>query len=338
MDSLNILFTGENQVELRREPVEPLAEGEILVQSCRTMISSGTECRVLTRSFAPGTHWDQWVKYPFYPGYLGAGIVRDLGPGATGFSVGDRVAIRGRHRQFCAVKASAALPIPENVSDEEAAWSGLSKIVQNGVRRAQHELGDAVVVIGLGVLGQLVVQFVRLMGAREIIGIDLSPERLAMASAHGATQVIQATAADAADKVREATEGRGADVVYDVTGFPSVFAPALGMVRRFGTLLLLGDVGDPSDLHLTPDVITRGVRIVGAHDNNPPEQATDYLYWNNANITRLFLSYLSRGQMKVSDLVTHRYAPGEARVAYDMLLKDRSKAMGVQFDWNGLNG
>ncbi|HEY9247752.1 MAG TPA: zinc-binding alcohol dehydrogenase [Rariglobus sp.] len=126
------------------------------------------------------------MKYPFYPGYSNAGVVAQTGPGVTRFKAGDRVASRTAHQHFVIARETDLVAIPDNVSDDEAVWFGIACIVQNGIRRAEHELGDAVVIIGLGLLGQLAVQFARLSGAREIIAIDTAPRRLEFARAHGA--------------------------------------------------------------------------------------------------------------------------------------------------------
>ena len=334
MTSLDIVFTGQNQLETRREPVPPLQSGQILVEGARSLISTGTECICLTRNFAPGTHWDNWIKYPFYPGYSHCGRVIQVAGGVEKVRVGDRVAARVGHRQFSVTDANQVLPLPDGVSDEAAPWFALASIVQNGVRRAQLELGDVVVIIGLGLLGQLATQYARLSGAREVIAIDVAPKRLEMARAHGATHVLQMGAGEAKTRVLELTRGRGADVVFDVTGHPAVFPHALGLARRFGKLLLLGDTGTPSQQCLTGDVVTRGVRILGAHDGDAPPDATDYHFWTRDNMSALFFDYVARGQMRVEDLVTDRFSPTEARAAYDLLLHDRENAMGVMFDWS----
>jgi threonine dehydrogenase-like Zn-dependent dehydrogenase len=138
------------------------------------------------------------------------------------------VAYRREHRQYFVVDAEEALLIPDGVSDEAATWFGLATITQNGIRRAQHDLGDSIVVIGLGLLGQLVVQYLKVSGAREFIAIDTSPARLAMAKAHGATHILETDVVGAREAVEEVTNGRMADVVYDITGHPTVFSPALG--------------------------------------------------------------------------------------------------------------
>jgi len=75
------------------------------------------------------------------------------------------------------------------------------------------------------------------------------------------------------------TVGRRADVVYDVTGHHAVFATALPLARKFGTVVLLGDAGNPQLQTLTPDVITRGLRIVGAHDMHAAPESGDHVRW-----------------------------------------------------------
>lgn len=335
-ESLNIVFTGKDEIEIRHEALAPLEAGQLLVQTQSTLISTGTECICLGRKFAPDTNWHNWVQYPFYPGYSNAGRVLDVAEGVTAFRPGDRIASRSQHRQYCLVDQSEAQLIPEGVADEAATWFGLACIVQNGVRRAAHELGDNVVVIGLGLLGQLVVQYLRCLGAGEIIAIDTIPARLEMARAHGATHLMQTTVQEARAEVERLTGGRRADVVYDVTGHHDVLAPALGLVRRFGKLLLLGDTGTPAQQTLASGVLTEGLTIIGAHDSNPPSVPTDRDWWTKPHMAELFFRFLARGQMDVDSLITHRYSPTQASQAYALLQENRAAAMGVLFDWTQL--
>lgn len=332
-----IVFTGKERVELREEPVPALEPGRLLVRTTRSLISTGTESICFTRNFAPGTHWDHWVKYPFPAGYLNVGRVEAVGEGGEGvqgWSVGDRVASRGHHASHVVVRAGDAVRVPEGVSDEDAAWMGLGKIVQVGVRAAEHVLGDAVVVIGLGLLGQLVVQYARLMGAREVIAIDTAERRLAWAEQSGATRVLRMTAAEALPEVKRLTGGRLADVVYDVTGHPAVFATALPLARKFGKVILLGDAGRPELQHLTSDVITRGLRILGAHDMHAPAEPSDLAPWSARAMGELVLHFIARGQLRVNHLITHRVRPADAAEVYAMLQTKRDEAMGVVYEWD----
>ncbi|HEX9996490.1 MAG TPA: zinc-binding alcohol dehydrogenase [Abditibacterium sp.] len=336
MTSKNILFTAPKTVELVEQPLAPLQEGEFRMRADKSLVSSGTECIVLNGEFAAGSHWEKWAKYPFRPGYCMVGTVDEIGADINGVRVGERVAARVFHAQLQNVSTgfwTRTVKVPENLSSEQAAWFGMACIAQNGIRRAPHSLGDSVVVVGAGLLGQLVTQYLRLFGAREIIVIDTSQPRLELAKNHGASHVLS-DLGSARETVFDLTRGRGADVVYDVTGHPAVFAPALALARDFGTLLLLGDSPDPGKQCLTSDVMTRGVQIIAAHDGNPPQTATARDRWTHQEMADLFFHFLQSGQMRVGDMITHRYAPNEAPECYDMLLSDRSRALGVIFDWS----
>jgi 2-desacetyl-2-hydroxyethyl bacteriochlorophyllide A dehydrogenase len=328
-----ITFTDAHTVELHDLAVPSPAAGSVLIETRRTLISTGTELTCLGRRFEPGSHWDHWVKYPFYPGYSNAGVIVETGAGVSRFKIGDRVASRTGHQKFVVAREDELVAIPGNVTDDEAIWFGIACIVQNGIRRAEHQLGDNIVVIGLGLLGQLAVQFARLSGAREIIAIDTAPRRLEMARDHGATVFLQKPVSEVSAAILAATHGRLADVVYDITGHPSVLATALTLARDLGKVVLLGDAGSPTQQHITGDLIARGLRLIGAHDNNPPKAASDHAWWTRNHMADLYMTYLSRGQLRVADLVTHRFTPADAATAYARLSQDRATAMGVVFEW-----
>ncbi len=162
----------KGEVAYVRSPVAEPGAGQLLVQAARTLISTGTELTCLSGRYEPGSHWDGWVKYPFQPGYCMAGAVVARGEGATRFLVGDRVATRGPHQGLAVVPEDQSIAIPSEVSDDDACWYGMATIAQNAVRRPNPSLGDTVAIIGLGLIGQLLVQYMRLLGARQIFAID----------------------------------------------------------------------------------------------------------------------------------------------------------------------
>jgi 2-desacetyl-2-hydroxyethyl bacteriochlorophyllide A dehydrogenase len=309
----------------------------VLLEATRSLVSTGTECICLGGEFEPDTGWSAWVKYPFRPGYSFVGRVIQVGPDVAGLKVGDRVTINGSHCQYLIATATNCQPIPDGVTDEQAAWGTLAYITQHGVRKAKLRLGDVVVVVGLGMLGQLVVQYARAAGAAEVIGIDMVPRRLEMAAAHGATATIARPAGEAREEIKRITGGRLPDVVFDMTGHPEAFTAALKLPRKFGKIVLVGDVARPSEQRMAHEFISRDLKLIGAYATNPPPAASDWAgHWTPGNMMQLFFTLLLRGQIAVDHLVTHRFDPRKAEEAYGLLTLRRAEAMGVIFDWTKL--
>jgi len=333
MKSSAIVFAGKGHVEVIEEEVGPPSPDTLLIETEKTLISTGTETTCLDRRFEEGTGWDAWVKYPFRPGYSNVGAVVEVGAGVVAFAPGDRVFTRAGHAQYVTFPAGGAVRVPDAVDSESASWAGLGKIVQNGVRRAEHTLGDAVVVAGLGPLGQLAVQYVNLMGPRELIAIDTVQARLDLAAQHGATHGLCKPAGECVDAVRELTKGAMADVVYDMTGNAAVLSQVLGLARPLGKVVLVGDTGYPSAQHLSQFLVTGGLTLVGAHDSNPAPETSIHTPWSHTSITELFLHYLTRGRMEVKTLTTHRFPFEQAVAAYGLLRENRADTMGVILDW-----
>jgi len=330
--STAIVFTGPRQVDLVEVEIPEPGPNEFTIQTLVTLMSMGTEVICYQGESDPGTHWHGWVKYPFYPGYSCVGRIIKVGEQVADFSEGGRIFCSVSHRQFSNISADVGsiVKVPDGVSDEEASWCKLATITQTGIRQAEHAMGDTAVVIGLGPLGQLVTQYLRVIGLREVLVIDQIQPRLDIALEHGATAAFCGSAADAKDFVLEHTDGVLADVVYDVTGYYAVFPMALQLARRFGKVILQGDSPHPSKQHLTHDVLTRQLRVLGSHNESlPPEHA----HWTGKRQSELFLQYVQRKQMRVADLITHRFAPGDAAEVYARLESERGASAGVIFDW-----
>jgi 2-desacetyl-2-hydroxyethyl bacteriochlorophyllide A dehydrogenase len=336
MKSATIHFTGPGKVEISEEEVQPPAPGEVLIEADKSLLSSGTESICLHRLFEPGTHWDEWVKYPFRAGYSHVGRIVEMGPQVKGWKSGDRVFSTCYHGKYVAAECHDLVSIPEAVDSECATWTDIAKTVQAGVRRAEPKLGDNTAVIGLGPLGQLAIRYLHLLGPRELIAIDPLDWRLELAREGGATRLVAANASEALLAVEEHTGGHLADAVYDITGNCEVLPSALKLVRTLGTLSLVGDTGYVSKQHLSIDVLRRGLKIVGTHASTPPLEASDHTPWSDHTMKELFLHYLVRGDMSVKDLITHRFPPSQAAKAYGLAREKEERVLGVVFDWSGV--
>ena len=259
MNGTAVVFTAKDKVEVQSLPVADLKPNEVLVQTHCTLISTGTECIVLGQKFEPGTHWAAWGVFPFHPGYSNVGQVVKIGAEVKDLKAGDRVFSRTHHKQYVVVKEEMAVKVPEGVSDEEATLTGIGKIVQHGMRRAQIQLGDTVVIIGAGLLGQFATQYARMGGAGDVIVIDPVAKRMDMAKAHGATHTLAMTVDQAYEKIKEITQGWMADVVSSTSpASPGVFTVGiLKLPRRFGKVGVIGDTGTPLAAAPSPaEVIT----------------------------------------------------------------------------------
>lgn len=323
-----MLFSGRDHVEMLRESVALPPRGHVLIETRCSLISSGTEQTCLQRHFSPRSHWADWVQYPFRPGFSTVGVVEAVGRGVNTLAPGDRVASHAPHAQYVTVPAADATPVPEGISDEDAAWFAIAGIAEIGMRAAGVAAGDAVVVIGVGIIGQMTVQYSRLAGASKVIAIARSGPRLAAAAAHGATDVVERPADEAVTEIHRLTNRDGAHVVLDVTGSAKVLPHALRMARRRGTVVILGDTGYPEDQHLTPDLILKGLRVVGAHFDHADTA-------EHGQMARGFFAALERGDLGVGDLITHRIDAHQAPKAYAALSAKSETTLGVVFDWTG---
>ncbi len=322
-----LVFPSGKNVEIEAFSLSAPAADEVLVETIRSMLSTGTETIVYNRKFDIGTHWDDWVRYPFYPGYASVGVVGAVGQDVTALKIGDRVAYRVGHRSHQVLKADQCYPVPLGVNPDAAVWFPLAKIAGHGVRAANIRLGDAVVVIGAGPIGQMATRWALACGAGKVISLDVAESRLKMAEAAGAIAVTVKPGQEI-DTITGILNGARPPVIIDSTGNAAVLKTAFALVANGGTVVLLGDTGSPGSQTLTSDVITRGLKLVGAHDaHNSPE-------WNNVVAAETFFAFLHDGRFSVEGLNTHHFSPEDCKEAYTLATEDRLRTMGILFDWS----
>jgi 2-desacetyl-2-hydroxyethyl bacteriochlorophyllide A dehydrogenase len=311
--------------------------GEVLIQTRQTLISTGTELTAYTGDFPPDTVWSDYVKYPWRGlGYSNVGQVVALGPGVTELEVGQRVMSNGRHATFNLRPVSGVWAIPDGVTDDQAVFLDIGRTVMNGVRLARIGLGESVVVVGVGILGQLATQYLSRGGAFPVIVVDLSERRLQMAEAHGATHTLLGGCDELVDDIRRITRGRLADVAFEVTGHQDVIPSILRMVRRLGRVILLGSPRHPVTVNFHNEIHTNSLQVIGTHTSSQPEVENCTNPWTRRRNSELFFDLVMAGHLQLDDMITHRYPWREAPAGYELLAKNRSQAMGVVFEgWMG---
>jgi predicted dehydrogenase/threonine dehydrogenase-like Zn-dependent dehydrogenase len=263
-------------------------------------------------------------------GYSAAGVVEAVGAGVPGLRAGDLVACAGAgyasHAERLWVPRNLAVPVPPGVATEAAAFATLGAIALQGIRQAEPRLGERVVVIGLGILGQLTVQLLGAAGVRPI-GVDLDPSRVALASGHGAVGLLRSDEVEA--RVAEATGGLGADavIVTAATSSRDPLALAGAVARDRARVVVVGAV--PIEVPRSPyyekelDVRLSRSYGPGRYDPEYEERGHDYppgyVRWTEQRNMQAFLELLADGRVELDRLITHRFEFVDAVSAYEVV-------------------
>jgi predicted dehydrogenase/threonine dehydrogenase-like Zn-dependent dehydrogenase len=352
---LQNLRTGEATVA--EVPVPVVQPGRVLVRTAASLISAGTE-RALTelgqkswlgkareRPELIGKVWEKVktegvaqalegvrdkLDQSHAVGYSAAGIVIECAPDVKDFRPGDRVACAGTdyasHAEIISVPRNLCVRLPEGLSFAEAAFGTVGAIALQGVRLAEPTLGESVVVIGLGLVGQLTVQLLKANGCR-VFGIDIDEARIQMALASGVE--AGSAPAEAKDKVIAWSRGRGADacIIAAATTSDEPVELAGEISRLKGRVVAVGLVGMnvPRNIYYQRE-LTLKVSLSygpGRHDPDYEERGHDYpvayVRWTEGRNIEAFLDLLAAGRIDVKPLITHRFLIDDATKAYQLI-------------------
>jgi len=313
---------GFGNVILEETPIPTVGPRDVLVRNQISLISRGSE--ILRR------YMHEEAIDPAMMGYSVGGIVEAVGKEAAArFQPGDRVAVVAPHAQYVlqdidAMEGTRIWPIPDDISFEQAAFLPLAL---GGVMWADApgiDPDDTVVILGQGLVGNLVMQAVRQQGPAQIITVDTIDARCHLSQVLGADVTINGSVADPVAMVRERTGGHGAAVVIDcVGGKPGLtsFAQAQEMVAARGTLHLIG-LYHGAPLPLDASMIQRK-RLIGGY----------YGTASRAEMLPRTIELLQSNQIQIDPLISHRFPYLQAKDAYDLLYDRLSEALGVLLIW-----
>ena len=350
-------------VEVLDVPRPVISPTEVLVRTVASVISPGTELAItqlarsslLTKARARPDLVRQVVRKAqaegipaatravrgrlatdVPPGYSAAGVVAEVGAAVDGIAVGQLVATGGagkaNHAEFQAVPGLLCAVVPEGVPPEDAAFATLASIPLHGLRLSGVGPGSKVVVIGLGLLGQLAARLAMASGC-DVAGID--PGGYARETAASAGVLALDESGDATtDQVLSWSRGRGADAVLvcaaDKSSGPMSRAPAL--CRDRAAVVMVGDVGMPT--RRTP-FYEREISVLFARSYGPGRYEPSYeawgvdypaghVRWTEGRNQEAVLDLLAAGRLRVSDLITHSFGIGSADAAF-RLLEERTE-------------
>ena len=268
-------------------------------------------------------------------GYSSAGVVLECGSGVHGFKPGDRVASTGPHAGVVSVGHNLCARIPDGVPFDDAAYTAVAAIALEGVRLARVTLGERVLVIGLGLIGQIAVQLLKAQGCR-VFGTDVDPAKLDQARKLGADAVASGYPTA---ELRTFTEGQGVDAVVITAATdsnrPIEFASEVARVR--GRIVLVGVTG----LNLPrPPFFAKELEFTvssslgpGRLDELYSERGHDYPFghvrWTAQRNMQAVLDLMAQDRLNVRDLTTHRLPIERAAAAYEMVTSRREPFMGI---------
>ena len=280
------------------------------------------------------------LDQPMALGYSSAGTIVELGEEMHGFKIGQRVACAGGgyavHAEYNVVPRNLLTLLPENVDFESAAFTTLGAIALHGFRLAEPQIGENVAVIGMGLLGLLVAQIATAAGCN-VLGIDVDPSRITLASSLGLRAVLREEAVDASTAF---TANRGFDAILicadSASNDPVELAGAIARDRA--RVVATGAVGltFPRKVYYEKEISFINSRSYGPgrYDLNYEEQGNDYplgyVRWTEGRNFEAVIDLMAKGQLNVRSLITHRFDIGEAAQAYEVITgKKNEKFLGV---------
>lgn len=334
---------GAGRIAVIEDKLDDPKQGEILIEVGASMVSPGSELGRMKERRAKPTDKPQRTF-----GYSNAGTITARGPSVDGLELGTRVACMGggyaEHATHAIVPQNLAVPIPDGVSDAEAASIHLVATGLNAVRRLEPQIGEYVAVVGLGPVGQFSAQWLRISGCH-VIAIDRFAMRLDVADRCGAHRVVNAGEGDPRDAIAVFTRGRGLDAGLMAFGGDGTeaFVMLADTIKRAPDTHRMGRVvivGGAKIEHVFAaalgnlDVRSAARTGPGYHDEDW-ELGADYpsvfVRWDTRRNMEECLTFMDRGLIQVEPLITHRAPLAKAPEACEDLIQRPEQSLGVVF-------
>ena len=279
---------------------------------------------------------------PIPLGYCNVGVVSEVGSGSQGFKIGDRVASNGAHADVVRVPHNLCAVIPDDVSDQEAAFTVVASIGLQGIRLANPTLGETFVVIGAGLIGLLTIQLLIAHGCR-VLAVDFDEEKLKLAQRFGAEVCNPAKGEDPIKAGIDYSRGLGVDgvVITASTKSSDPVVQAARMSRKRGRVILVGVTGlelNRSDFYVKELSFQVSCSYgPGRYDPEYEDKGNDYplayVRWTEQRNFTAVLDMMAKSLIDVKPLITHKFEFEQAESAYDVLSNDHS-ALGIVLEYS----
>ncbi|MBQ1045225.1 MULTISPECIES: alcohol dehydrogenase AdhP [unclassified Micromonospora] len=281
----SVVTAFDRPMEIIERPVPEAGPGEILVR-----IEASGLCH--TDIHAARGEWPVKPTPPFVPGHEGVGVIEKVGPGVTEHAVGDRVAlpwlgwacgtcsycvtgwetlcesqrntgysIDGAHAEYAVASARYAVRVPDDVDPFEAAPLTCAGVTTyKAVKVAGVRPGERVAIFGIGGLGHLAQQYAQIFGA-ETVAVDVTAEKLELATSLGATHTVDAATTDPVERI---TALGGVDVAIVLAASPRVIEQAHRSLRRGGRLVLVSLPAENAISLPVFETVLKGITVLGS--------------------------------------------------------------------------
>ena len=327
---------------LEEVPVPMIKSGSVLIKTTKTLVSLGTEKmlvefgkanflqkarqqpdkvkmvldKIKTDGLKPTLDAVfNKLSQPLPLGYCNVGEVVAVGKGVSEFNIGDRVASNGNHAEFVLVPKNLVAKIPDNVTDEEAAFTVIGSIGLQGIRLLNPTFGETIVVVGLGLIGLVTAELLKANGCN-VIGIEFDPIKIRIAKEKGIIAINPGEGTDQVKFVETYTNGIGADGVVITASNKSneIIAQSAKMCRKLGRVVLVGVIGlDISRADFYQKEISFQVscsygpgRYDDAYENKGIDYPIGYVRWTEKRNFEAVLNAMSKGALDVKPLITER--------------------------------
>lgn len=331
-----IRFTAPGVVEcgLTSEPLAAPSPHEVVVRNRHSLVSTGTELACLGGA-------EPWFPLPNTPGYSAVGEVLAVGSAVAGISAGDVVLTHGPHAEVFRINTTdrytgLCLRLPDGIPPHLAPLVRMASISLAAIRVSRIELGDNVMVAGLGLVGNLAAQLASLQGGR-VIGLDVSEKRRVLAQSCGITSVVDSGRAGWKEAVRAVAGRRGISTFIDATGLSPVIADATTLVSPYGETVLLGTPRTPHQADLT--AVFSGIHLPGfttfkgALEWRFPTFPDGFTKHSIERNSEILMDLAANGRITLDRLLTRRARPEDAPDVYQGLRTAKDSHLGVIFDW-----
>jgi 2-desacetyl-2-hydroxyethyl bacteriochlorophyllide A dehydrogenase len=345
MKRTSIVFRAKETVEIEESGFEPrLGPKSLLIETQCTIVSPGTELAALTMTHTKSTWQDApaWLRFPSVPGYLACGRILETGSEVRKYRTGDRLVCEGpgcwnTHTSHLVVEEDDPnlVLVPATVHSEDAALDKMGGIAMNVFRMAPTAFGDAIAILGLGIVGQVVARLASLAGARLVVAADFLESRRAAVSTVPGVAVVRPEDLSSALVQYEGDTEKGFDYVVEATGSGKAFFQACEAVRRKGTIAIVSAPHKPWEIRMYEHVVSKSLRVVGIHGSSLPTLPVPADPWTDNRQKRFFMDLLSSGRVDVGPIIADRHQFQEAPKVYEAFLADPSRSLGTLFYWNG---